>query len=69
MSMRETYNGKIYEKTPLEPPVDFNKINSREFLKVCSQCHMQSAIRNPGRHGELNYSREGDFVPYLRAAA
>lgn len=59
--------GKLYEKTPWEPPVDFSKINSREFLKVCSQCHMQSAIRNPGPHGELNYSREGDFVPtYLR---
>lgn len=59
--------GKPYEKTPLEPPVDFNKISSRQFLKVCSQCHMQSAIRNPGPHGELNYSREGDFVPtYLR---
>jgi tetratricopeptide (TPR) repeat protein len=59
--------GKPYEKMPLEPPVDFEKISSRQFLKVCSQCHMQSAIRNPGPHGELNYSREGDFVPtYLR---
>lgn len=55
--------GKTYEKMPLEPPVDFNKINSREFLKICSQCHMQSAVRNPGPHGELNYSRESDFVP------
>jgi tetratricopeptide (TPR) repeat protein len=61
------HTGKPYAKTPMEPPVDFTKVNSREFLKVCSQCHMQSAVRNAGPHGELNYSREGDFVPtYLR---
>ncbi len=49
--------GKAYEKAPLEPPVDFTRISSAESVAICSQCHMQSAIRAPGPEGELNYSR------------
>jgi predicted CXXCH cytochrome family protein len=52
--------GKAYQKDPLEPPVDFTRISSRDSVAICSQCHMQSAIRVPGRGGELNYSRDPD---------
>lgn len=45
---------------PLDPPVDFSKISSRDFLKICAQCHMQSAIREPHPAGELNYSTHGE---------
>jgi predicted CXXCH cytochrome family protein len=53
--------GQSYDKDPLDPPVDFNKIGARDYIAICSQCHMQSAIRKPGPGGELNYSRQGTF--------
>lgn len=53
--------GEEYPKGPLDPPVDFNKISSRDFVAICAQCHMQSAIRAPGPHGELNYSTSDAF--------
>ena len=52
--------GKSYEKNPLDPPVDFTRISSLESVAICSQCHMQSAIRSPGPDGELNYARGPD---------
>jgi predicted CXXCH cytochrome family protein len=48
-------------KDPLDPPVNFHDIDNRAFVAICSQCHMQSAIRTPGPGGELNYSRGGRF--------
>ena len=54
-------SGDEYKKTPLDPPVEFEQISNRDFVAVCSQCHMQSAIRTPGPHGELNYSTTGSF--------
>ena len=54
-------NGTPYDKRPLDPPVDFRRIGNREFVTICAQCHMQSALRDPGAHGELNYSRTGTF--------
>ena len=53
--------GQPYAKRPLDPPVDFAKISGREFVDICAQCHMQSAIREPGVEGELNYSSTGEF--------
>jgi predicted CXXCH cytochrome family protein len=53
--------GEEYKKEPLDPPIEFKKINNRDFVAVCAQCHMQSAIRTPGPHGELNYSATGTF--------
>jgi predicted CXXCH cytochrome family protein len=54
-------NGDAYDKGPLDPPVDFARIGNRDFISICSQCHMQSALRVPGPHGEINYSRSGEF--------
>src|SRR5262249_130992 len=48
--------GQSYEKAPAESPVDFTKISSREYISICGQCHRQSAVRDPGPHGELNYA-------------
>jgi len=47
--------GRPYEKPAAEPPVDFTKVSSPEYLAVCGQCHRQSAVRDAGPHGELNY--------------
>jgi tetratricopeptide (TPR) repeat protein len=46
---------------PLDPPVNFHQVGTRDFVEICSQCHMQSALRIPGPHGELNYSPSGEF--------
>ena len=57
-----TTAGKPYAKQPTDPPVDFSQISSQEYVGICAQCHMQSALRQPGPHGELNYSgRKGKF--------
>lgn len=53
--------GEDYKKGPLDPPVEFKKIGNRDFVAVCAQCHMQSAIRTSGPNGELNYSITGTF--------
>ncbi len=53
--------GKPYEKRPIDPPVDFSKISAREFMAICAQCHEQSAVRQAGAHGELNYATSGQF--------
>jgi predicted CXXCH cytochrome family protein len=53
-----------YPKEPLDPPVNFRDLGSRDFVRICGQCHMQSAIRTPGPSGELNYSRLDEF--YIR---
>jgi tetratricopeptide (TPR) repeat protein len=50
-----------YSKRAIEPPVNFNDLGNRDFIRICSQCHMQSAIRASGPEGELNYSRSGEF--------
>ena len=53
-----------YPKEPLDPPVNFRDLGNRDFVSICGQCHMQSAIRTPGPSGELNYSRSDGF--YIR---
>ena len=56
--------GKPYEKSAAESPVDFTKISSREYISICGQCHRQSAVRDPGPHGELNYAASAaSFYP------
>jgi predicted CXXCH cytochrome family protein len=50
-----------YPKQPLDPPINFRDLGNRDFVRICAQCHMQSAIRAPGSSGELNYSRSGSF--------
>lgn len=44
-------------------PFDFRKATNRDGVRVCAQCHRQSAIREIGPAGEMNYSVTGNFVP------
>jgi predicted CXXCH cytochrome family protein len=55
--------GAHYAKLPAEPPVDFARLDNRQFVEVCAQCHMQSAVREPGPGGEWNYSESSNSFP------
>ena len=57
----EVTAGEYSPKPAQTPPVNFLAIDNREYVAICAQCHMQSAIRNPGPVGELNYSTTGEF--------
>lgn len=46
-----------------ELPFDFRKATNRDGVRVCAQCHRQSAIRSIGKNGEMNYATEVSFVP------
>lgn len=61
LHIKSMTEGRPYDKGPLDPPVDFRKISNRDFVNICAQCHMQSALRDSGPHGELNYARSGTF--------
>lgn len=52
-------SGKSYQRQAWEPPVDFRRLENREYVAICAQCHMQSAMREAGPQGELNYSEAG----------
>ncbi|HEV2276430.1 MAG TPA: cytochrome c3 family protein [Acidobacteriaceae bacterium] len=54
-------NEKPYQKGPLDPPVEFDRISNRDFVAICSQCHMQSNVHQGSPRGELNYSSTGTF--------
>lgn len=52
----------------LKTPVDFRKIDNRAGVRICAQCHRQSAIRKPNAKFELNYSSHGtDFVQHTES--
>jgi tetratricopeptide (TPR) repeat protein len=53
-------SGKQYLKSPTDPPVQFRTVNNREYVAICAQCHMQSGIRIPRAHGEINFSEAGE---------
>jgi predicted CXXCH cytochrome family protein len=56
--------GRLTNKQPTEPPVDFRRIANRNGVRICGQCHRQAAVREVGQQNELNYSAEGgSFVP------
>jgi len=59
----ETTANEYQPKSPQTPPINFHRIDNRQFVAICGQCHMQSAIRKPGASGELNYSTGGSFFP------
>ncbi len=42
-------------------PVHFAKVDHVTGTKICGQCHRQSALRDAGPHGEMNYSQAGLF--------
>lgn len=57
--IQQMRSGRLVNSSPLEPPVDFRKIDNRTGVRVCAQCHRQSAVREMGQEGEMNYSSGG----------
>jgi len=51
---------------PLKLQVEFSKITSRDYVAICAQCHLQSAILSLGPEGEINYRHFPDtfYVHY-----
>jgi predicted CXXCH cytochrome family protein len=54
-------SGEDYDKKPLDPPVEFQRISNRDFVSICAQCHLQSNVHAGTSRGELNYSSTGSF--------
>ena len=56
------------KKRPSDPPLDFKNLDHREYVRICAQCHMQSAMRELAPSGEYNYATTGDsFAPRYRS--
>ena len=45
--------GRHDAKAAAEPPIDFARLDSRQFVAICAQCHMQSAVRKPRPAGRV----------------
>ncbi len=57
-------SGQTVSKKRMEPPVDFRQIDNREGVRICAQCHRQTAVREIGADREMNYSTEtASYVP------
>lgn len=54
--VRRMKEGGRYAKAPSEPPVEFSRLGNRDYVRICAQCHRQSAMFERGAHGEMNYS-------------
>jgi predicted CXXCH cytochrome family protein len=50
---------------PNTPPFRFARLDNREATFICGQCHRQSALRNLGTDGEMNYTLEKPWFPRL----
>lgn len=62
--VQRMHKGGMEAKPALESPVDFRRIDNRTGVRICAQCHKQTALRQVGPQGELNYSSTGStFVP------
>jgi predicted CXXCH cytochrome family protein len=61
--VKQASRGVLGHAASIDPPVDFRKMTNRDGVRVCAQCHRQSAVREIGEGGELNYSSKTDFVP------
>jgi predicted CXXCH cytochrome family protein len=61
--VKQLSKGTVAHSNPTEPPFDFRAANNRDAVRVCAQCHRQSAVREIGENGEMNYSTKANFVP------
>lgn len=60
---RQAAAGAVHHSNAAEPPFDFRKADHRAAVRICAQCHEQSAVRQIGTGGEMNYSTSGSYVP------
>jgi tetratricopeptide (TPR) repeat protein len=53
-------------KPPMKLQVEFGKVGSRDYVAICAQCHLQSAVWTTGPEGEVNYRHYPDtfYVHY-----
>jgi predicted CXXCH cytochrome family protein len=58
--------GTLDHADAAEPPFDFRRADHRDGVRVCAQCHEQSAVREIGAQGEMNYSTAGTYIPQSR---
>lgn len=49
----------------IQPPVDFKRISAGQFMEICAQCHMQSAVHDAQPRGAINYSENSG--PFYRS--
>ena len=61
--IKEAKEGAVAHLDPVQPPLDFRRVGNRDGVRVCAQCHRQSAVREIGEGGEMNYSSKGNFIP------
>jgi hypothetical protein len=55
-------------KPALKLQVEFGKISNRDYVAICAQCHMQSAMLGLGPNGEINYRHSADtFYEHYRS--
>ena len=50
-------------ETPV--PLRFSKLNHMDATLICGQCHRQSALRNLGPNGEMNYTLDQPYYDRL----
>jgi predicted CXXCH cytochrome family protein len=60
--VKRAAKGNVEHGDAAQPPFDFRKANNRDAVRVCAQCHRQSAVREIGDGGEMNYSVERTFI-------
>ncbi len=51
-SMRQA---RLGYKPPLKLQVEYGKLDSRDYVAICGQCHLQSALLSLGPEGEVNF--------------
>ena len=56
-------SGKRAENTTDYGTENFREISARNYVAICGQCHAQSAVRQPGLLGEVNYPAQGAAFP------
>ncbi len=60
--VKQVTKGNTAHTDATQPPFDFREASNRDAVRVCAQCHRQSAVREVGEGGEMNYSTKGNFV-------
>src|SRR6185437_5625704 len=70
LHVKRMKSGQKMEKNVLEPPIDFHQIGNREGVRICAQCHRQTAVREIGANREMNYATEAaSYVPRMLSRA
>jgi predicted CXXCH cytochrome family protein len=61
----EMKSGKTSPHAGAEPPFRFESLDHVNATLICGQCHRQSALRNLGPSGEMNFTPDSPFFARL----